>query len=542
MKQTKSLLGIIAGMFAVAFVMASCAQEVEQSSPTPAPTTTSTTEKCSVSYSSTYGTAPETITVDKDSILSAAQLPELSYDGFVFDGWYSGNVKAVAGEYKVTTDVTLTAKWTARNMTVTFKANGGTGNDCTQTVTCGTTVNLNANTFTRENHAFKGWNTKPDGSGTYYSNKTSFTATGDNDVTLYAQWFNMDSLVGKVYNVRGPCYFYSSSNGVGFYKNMSDGCYSPCGSVTVSPNSIIYEYNDSGPTFIYSLKFMQDKIIYYDEDLMFTKQDSSTGFLGEWNCGDIVINIKEDGTVLMSFNGVDQGSYPYSEEDGLIIVTENEVAMYFDGTNLFGGNIANEVTDSEIKNNITSLGKIYEDTIHISDQVLNMTESGTIVATGKLNNDSIKDIRNALNTLKNKGSDILVDLDLSGTTGITEIGNNYLSSFSSCTNLKSITIPNSVTTIGDSAFSSCSSLTSISIPNSVATIGSSAFSGCSNLTSVIFDDTESTWDYYDRTYNNNGIANYTKKGTIGKMSATDTAGNATLLKSTYTSYQWRKQQ
>ena len=56
--------------------------------------------------------------------------------------------------------------------------------------------------------------------------------------------------------------------------------------------------------------------------------------------------------------------------------------------------------------------------------------------------------------------------------------------FSGCTGLTSITIPNSVTSIGASAFFSCSSLTSVTIPNSVTSIGISAFSNCRGLTSV----------------------------------------------------------
>ena len=46
------------------------------------------------------------------------------------------------------------------------------------------------------------------------------------------------------------------------------------------------------------------------------------------------------------------------------------------------------------------------------------------------------------------------------------------------------TIPNSVTTIGDSAFAFCDSLTSINIPNSVTTIGDSAFVWCDSLTNI----------------------------------------------------------
>ena len=50
--------------------------------------------------------------------------------------------------------------------------------------------------------------------------------------------------------------------------------------------------------------------------------------------------------------------------------------------------------------------------------------------------------------------------------------------FSGCKYLKSITIPNSVKSIGDEAFSGCTSLQSVTIPNSVTKIGDGAFYGC----------------------------------------------------------------
>jgi len=52
--------------------------------------------------------------------------------------------------------------------------------------------------------------------------------------------------------------------------------------------------------------------------------------------------------------------------------------------------------------------------------------------------------------------------------------------------LNSITIPNSVTSIGYRTFEGCSGLTSITIPNSVTSIRDSAFYRCSNLTSVTY--------------------------------------------------------
>lgn len=68
--------------------------------------------------------------------------------------------------------------------------------------------------------------------------------------------------------------------------------------------------------------------------------------------------------------------------------------------------------------------------------------------------------------------------------------------FWQCKDLKSVTIPNSVTTFKKSAFCLCTSLTSFTIPNSVTTIGEKAFSSCKNLTSIVIpDNVSSIGDY-----------------------------------------------
>ena len=68
--------------------------------------------------------------------------------------------------------------------------------------------------------------------------------------------------------------------------------------------------------------------------------------------------------------------------------------------------------------------------------------------------------------------------------GVTVIGKCAFS----CTKLTSVTIPNSVTTIKESAFADCTGLTSVTIPDSVTSIRKFTFFGCAGLTSVTIPD------------------------------------------------------
>ena len=88
----------------------------------------------------------------------------------------------------------------------------------------------------------------------------------------------------------------------------------------------------------------------------------------------------------------------------------------------------------------------------------------------------------------------------SGNTGeyiipdsVTSIGD---SAFSGCSSLTSVTITNSVTSIDRDAFCGCSSLTSVTIPNSVTSIGPWAFGWCDSLTSVTIGKSVTSIGWY----------------------------------------------
>ena len=66
-------------------------------------------------------------------------------------------------------------------------------------------------------------------------------------------------------------------------------------------------------------------------------------------------------------------------------------------------------------------------------------------------------------------------------TSLTSIGNW---TFYDCSSLLSLTLPSSLKSIGDGAFVDCRSLSSLTFPSSLTSIGDSAFSGCGSLSGL----------------------------------------------------------
>lgn len=145
-----------------------------------------------LSYKNADGaTNPNPDTADKDNALT---LKDATRTGYLFGGWY----KEDSFTTKVTTipadneaDVTLYAKWTPINYSVSFDANGGVGSAEKITLKYGEMAEVPGSGFSRTGYTFSGWNTQIDGRGTAYAfgqTVTNLSSTQGTNVVLYAQW------------------------------------------------------------------------------------------------------------------------------------------------------------------------------------------------------------------------------------------------------------------------------------------------------------------------------------------------------------------
>lgn len=136
-----------------------------------------------------------------------------SRTGYTFNGWNtkadgSGTNYAAGANYTANAAVTLYAKWTAKNYTVTWNGNGGTPSQASRTVAYDSAVGT-LPTATRTGYALTGWftaassgtqvtaSTKPQGNKTYYAqwkattsdmNPATVTVGGTSAVSASLTW------------------------------------------------------------------------------------------------------------------------------------------------------------------------------------------------------------------------------------------------------------------------------------------------------------------------------------------------------------------
>ena len=136
--------------------------------------------------------------------------------------------------------------------------------------------------------------------------------------------------------------------------------------------------------------------------------------------------------------------------------------------NAFSG--CSSLTSITIPHNVTSIG----DNAFFGCSGLTSIK----VESGNQNYDS----RNNCNAIIDNNNQLIVGCkNTIIPNSVTSIGN---SAFYNCIGLTSINIPQNVTSIDISAFSGCSGLVYVTLPSKLTFIGSSAFYGCNSLTDV----------------------------------------------------------
>lgn len=149
-----------------------------------------------------------------------------------------------------------------------------------------------------------------------------------------------------------------------------------------------------------------------------------------------------------------------------------------------------QITSVVVSPGVTSIGNLaftrFSKLIHvdIADSVVSIGE-GVFSECDSLTNITVPQSVtyigvNAFNSCTNLSSITL------STNNITSIRSH---TFSGCSKLSSIVIPDGVTSIQSGAFFNCTKLTSITIPGSVTSIGSNVFTGCTSLNDISYSGT-----------------------------------------------------
>lgn len=146
-------------------------------------------------------------------------------DGYRFKFWtYNGNNYNANSYYSNLTsirdgEITLEALWEAKNYTINYHSNGGSGSMAPETVTFGQDHIIRQNTFTRPGYIFVGWSLSENSKVAYGNRATIFLEEKYRErIDLYANWVNELSVYGVLELDGNGGYINGVTNFKAYYK------------------------------------------------------------------------------------------------------------------------------------------------------------------------------------------------------------------------------------------------------------------------------------------------------------------------------------
>ena len=232
---------------------------------------------------------------------------------------------------------------------------------------------------------------------------------------------------------------------------------------------------------------------------------SGTGKMTDYSAEDCPFNNRAYIKSVIIENGVISiGNYAFSYFGSLTNVTiPNSVTSI--GYDAF--NYCKSLTSVTIPDSVTSIGEV---AFSSCTSLTSVTIPNSVTSIGDCAfEDCYFTFENFVNNsnveLNDSSKPMIVDTDDKGIC----IKNNVLVKMRPAYAIGEVTIPNTVTSIGDGAFDNCESLTSVAIPDSVTSIGSGAFYDCTNLANVYYAGAEDEWNNITISDENEDLTNAT---------------------------------